>query len=216
MTLMDFMKAIRSRILLVIVIPLITAGIMAFVGYQLMPDIYTAETTLYVLNKSSEDTLSYSDVQLSSLLVNDYRELVMSRRVLGKAAEKAGLTQKQMKALDIQVVSETDTRVIKISVSGEDPNVAANVANAVREEFSSSVIEIMQVENVNVVDPALVPTTPSGPARNRNIFIAFVAGLLLAVGLSVLLELMNTTIRSSEEAEAYLGIPVLARIPKFN
>jgi len=215
MTIKEFLKAIKNRMILVVTLPVVAACIMAFVGYQMMPDVYTAETTLYVLSKSSEDTISYSDVQLSSLLVNDYRELVMSRTVLDNAEKKVGLTDEQMDDLDIQVTSETNTRVIKISVSGEDPNVVANVANAVREEFSFSVIEIMQVENVNVVDPALVPATPSGPARIRNIFIALVAGAVLAVGLAVMLELMNTTIRSSEEAEEYLGIPVLARIPKF-
>jgi len=69
--------------------------------------------------------------------------------------------------------------------------------------------------NVLVVDRALVPRVPIGPQRLKDIMIAFLASLGLGIGLAFLLEYMNDTVRSGEEVENRLFLPVLATIPSM-
>ncbi len=69
--------------------------------------------------------------------------------------------------------------------------------------------------NVLVVDRALVPRGPVGPQRTKDIMIALVAALGLGVGLAFLLEYMNDAVRSSEDVESRLNLPVLAAIPSI-
>lgn len=67
--------------------------------------------------------------------------------------------------------------------------------------------------NVSVVDPAEVPTRPYKPNLAKNLAIALVLGLLLGVGLAYLLETLDDSIKTSEDAERRMGVPVLGLLP---
>ena len=67
--------------------------------------------------------------------------------------------------------------------------------------------------NVSVVDPAEVPTGPYKPSLRKNLTIALALGLLLGVGLAYLLETLDDSIKTSEDAERRLGVPVLGLMP---
>ena len=116
---------------------------------------------------------------------------------------------------DVSVNSSTTTRVIEISVKSGDPQATATVANKIAEVLSSVAQEVMGVESVNVVDQAKVPTAPSGPNRVMYTAVAFLAGLFLAVAIVVVLDMVNTRVRTPEEAEEMLGLPVIGRIPRI-
>ena len=89
------------------------------------------------------------------------------------------------------------------------------MANKMSEVLSSVAQEIMGVESVNVVDQAKAPEAPSGPNRVMYTAVAFLAGLFLAVAIVVVMDMVNTRVRTPEEAEELLGIPVIGRIPKI-
>jgi capsular polysaccharide biosynthesis protein len=177
---------------------------------------YTSTTTLYVLHRSSDstDVVSYNDILTSNLLMADYSQLAQSKRVRDAVAAEVGLDS--LDGYDVKVSFVEDTQVIKIAVEGKNPDMAANIANNMAKEFSSCVIEIMQVLNVNVVDPAVAPTTPSGPLKERNIILSGLVALAVAVGIALAIEMLNTTIRTEDDVENQLGLPVLAVINKFN
>ena len=71
----------------------------------------------------------------------------------------------------------------------------------------------MGVENVNVIDQAEVPQAPSGPPRVMYTVVAFLAGIFIAVAIVVIIDMVNTRVRTPEEAEGLLGVPVIGRIP---
>ena len=114
---------------------------------------------------------------------------------------------------DISVSSETTSRVITLSVEGADPQEAADIANAMAANVSEVAREVMNVQSVNVVDEAAAPEHPSGPSRTMYVAVAFLAGLFVAVAIVVLLDMLNTRVRSAEDVEELLGIPVIGRIP---
>lgn len=70
--------------------------------------------------------------------------------------------------------------------------------------------------NVHVADRALVPGSPSGPQRTKNVLIAFVVSLLGGIGLAFTLNWLDDTIRVSDDFEARFGVPVIGMIPKAN
>ena len=71
----------------------------------------------------------------------------------------------------------------------------------------------MDVQSVNVIDEAEIPEAPSGPNRVMYTAVAFLAGLFVAIAIVVLKDMLNTRVRSAEEVEEMLGIPVIGRIP---
>ena len=217
LTLRDIFKILLRRIWLIMLLPFVAVVAATLLVYYVIVPVYTATATMYVLNKqSAESVINYNDLQSSALLTADYRELVLSKRVLSKVAKEYGLDPTAMRQnFGIEVTSANNTRVIEISVTSSDPVLAANLANSIGKEFSSIVIEIMDANNVSFVDVAEPPMEPSAPRKLMIITVAGLAALMLAMGLAILLETLNTTIRTVEDVEKELGLSVLARVPRF-
>ena len=128
-----------------------------------------------------------------------------------QVAEELGL--KDLSDYDISVESTTTSRIIELGVSGTDPKQAAAIANALAEGTAEVSSEVMGVDAVNIVDPAAAPTAPSGPPRMLYIAAAFMGGLFLAIAIVVVSDMMNARVRSAEDVEELIDVPVIGRIP---
>ncbi|MBR3305091.1 MAG: hypothetical protein IKR03_01565 [Clostridia bacterium] len=213
----DILRNILKHIWIVILVPLAAAVITGFIVSYVIPPVYTASASMYVLNKNGEDdSVNYSDLQSSTLLTADYREIALSKTVLSAVADEYGLNaQTIQREYKIGVTNKNSTRIIVISATAEDPVLAADLANAVGKKFASTVVDITNASNVNFVDMAEVPRSPSAPKKLRTVLIAAFIALLLCVFIVELIEILNTTIRTVDDVEKKLGLTVLARIPKF-
>src|SRR6267142_2814288 len=67
--------------------------------------------------------------------------------------------------------------------------------------------------NISIVDYAIVPDYPVGPARMRSVMLAFVLALALGIGLALFLEYLDDSIHSTDDVEKFLRLPALAVIP---
>jgi succinoglycan biosynthesis transport protein ExoP len=73
----------------------------------------------------------------------------------------------------------------------------------------------LQSSNIRVVDPAMVPSYPSRPAKTRNVALAFLVGLVGGIGLALLREYMDNTVKSPDDVETLARLPSLAVVPAF-
>lgn len=215
MTLLELFKLLKKHLTLVVVLPVVLAIATAGVSWGLMQNQYTATVSVYVLSSSSseQNTIQNSDLTASQLMANDIAELANSDIVAERTAEELGMSS--LKGYKISVSSSTTTRVIEISVTTGQSDAAAVVANKIAEVLSSVAQDVMGVESVNVVDQAKAPEAPSGPNRVMYTAVAFLAGIFLAVAIVVIMDMVNTRVRTPEEAEELLGVPVIGRIPKI-
>ena len=215
MTLLELFKLLKKHLALVVILPVVLAIATAGVSWGLMQNQYTATVSVYVLSSSSneQNTIQNSDLTASQLIANDIAELANSDTVAERTAEELGMSS--LDGYSISVNSSTSTRVIEISVTTGQAQAAAVVANQIAEVLSGVAQEVMGVESVNVVDQAKVPEAPSGPNRVMYTAVAFLAGIFLAVAIVVVMDMVNTRVRTPEEAEEMLGIPVIGRIPKI-
>ncbi|HJA01599.1 YveK family protein [Candidatus Collinsella stercoripullorum] len=213
MTLLELFQLLRKHLRLVVALPVGCALIMAVVSFALMGNTYTAQTSMYILANSNTESQStnYTDLTASQLLANDVATLLQSDRVEADAASSLGLTD--LSDYKVSVTSETTTRVISLVVTGPDPQGVADVANEMASQVSVVAQDVQMADSINVIDEAVAPTSPSGPNRMLYIAVAFLAGLFLAIAIVVLMDMLNTRIRSAEDAEELLGVPVVGRIP---
>ena len=212
MTLLELMGLLKKNLKLVVILPVVCAVLMGGYAFTMMEDEYTASASMYVLAKQ-EDTGSNLNTELSAsqMVANDVATLLKSDRVRDLAARDLGV--KTLAGYGISVTSETTSRVLSVTVTGEDPANTARLANSLAEHVSSIAQEVMQVESVNSIDTAEQPSAPSGPNRVLYVAVAFLAGLFMAVAIVVVADMLNTKVRSADEVEELLGIPVIGRIP---
>ena len=215
MTLLELLTLLRKHLRLVVTLPVACAIIMAFGSLLFMHNTYTASTSMYVLASSTTDSSSAlsSDLSASQMLTNDVATLLKSDRVTADTAKQLGL--EDLNAFGISVESESTTRVITLSVTGDNAEDVAAVANGLAANVSAVAREVMNVESVNVIDEAATPTAPSGPNRMLYVAVAFMAGLFAAVAIVVLMDILDTRVRDAEDIEQLLGVPVIGRIPEM-
>ena len=216
MTLLELLTLLRKHLKLVIMLPIVCMVAMGLASVLMMSDTYTATTDMYVLASSegsnSSSALS-SDLSASQMLTNDVATLLQSDRVMSDAADQLGLPN--LRGYDITVTSESTTRVITLQVTSSDAQGSANVANALADCVSNVAQEVMNVESVNVIDEAPTPEAPSGPNRMLYVAVAAMAGLFAAVAIVVLMDVVDTRVRSAEDVEELLELPVIGRIPEM-
>ncbi len=216
MTLLELLTLLRKHLKLVIMLPIVCMVAMGLASVLMMSDTYTATTDMYVLasseGSSSSSALS-SDLSASQMLTNDVATLLQSDRVMSDAADQLGLPN--LRGYNITVTSESTTRVITLQVTSSDAQGSANVANALADCVSNVAQEVMNVESVNVIDEAPTPEAPSGPNRMLYVAVAAMAGLFAAVAIVVLMDVIDTRVRSAEDVEELLELPVIGRIPEM-
>ena len=214
MTVRDIFKIILDRIVLIVAIPFIFGSIMAVYVFHFVEPTYTVNTTLYVITRQNKSQITYSDYTLSELLMNDYKELGTSDRVYSAVAERMDVPPEVLRKMcSVKITSVSKSRVMNVSVRSKDPVFATNFANIMSTEFSSSLKRVMDADGVNVIDYATLPKTPSAPAKLQLTIIAAGVGLVLSVCIVLAMEFLNTTIRTAEDVETELKLPVLAKIP---
>lgn len=204
---------------LIALLTVISVSAAALATLFLMTPTYETFTTL-MLGKPVEE-LNASQVNNQGILTNQqligtYAEIAKSRVVINKVVNELGntMTPAELRS-KVSVTLLNNTAVIKVGVKDSDPERAAVIANAMAETFMAEVSNIMKIENVQVIDPAEVPVNPISPRLLLNLAISLVLGLMLGVFISFLIEFMDRSVKTPEDVQKYLGLPVLGMIPEF-
>lgn len=204
--------------IVVIAVCLCVAAVSVYTLVFIEPE-YQASTTLYVgkYKETSADSSLYNELLVAQNLVKDYRQLIKSRMVTSIVIDEMGLPiSAQGLAGKISVSSVQDTRVILISVNDTDPQAAMSIANKVAEVFTQKAIDVMKVENVQVIDTAILPAAPVSPNVKMNIAMAVVIGLVLGIAVVFLIEFLDRSIKTPDDVRDAVDLPVLGMIPKYS
>ena len=199
----------------IIVLSAIVCGAVGFLySFFLVTPQYQSTTKVYILNKQNSDTVTYSDVQLSSTLSKDYEQLVTSRYVIEGVISKLNLDETYDSLVGrVKATNENETRIIAITVTDTEPEQAQKIANAIRDLAAQHITQVMDIEAVNVVDNANLPGAPVSPSIPKWTVIAAAIGIIVSIAVIVIQHLLDDSIKSSEDIEKYLGMSTLALIP---
>ena len=207
-------SVILSKIVVIILVGAIFGLVALICSKMLIKPTYESTTSLYVLNRQSQGTTTYSDLQSSTQLTQDYVVLVTSRSVIEKVISelKLDMTNEELVKM-INVNTPTNTRVLEITVSSHDQKQAKEIADKVADVSADSIGQIMQTEKVTRIDAAQLPEKPVSPDVVKNGIIAVLLGIIIATAVVIVRFVMNDRINTSEDIEKYLGISTLALIP---
>ena len=202
-----------SIILITIIFMLI--GIIYSVGF--VTPKYTSSTTLLLATSESANsktnTITTSDITLNSKLVSTYSELVKSKNVTRQVISNLGIDETEDELRNsITVSSVKDTELIKISVTDKNATNTYKIAKV----FTQKVSEIYNINNVQILDQAEISTTPSNINHAKDVIMFTFVGLFVAIVFVLVANMLDTTIKSSEEVEKLCNVPVIASIPLYS
>jgi capsular exopolysaccharide synthesis family protein len=139
-------------------------------------------------------------------LENDYREAkqqedVLSRALDGQKAEANAMSQKMIEYNILKREAEANkTLYDSLQTKLKEGQIASGLKSS----------------NIRIVDPAVVPTAPARPAKMRNIALAFLVGLVGGIGIALLREYLDNTVKTPDDVETLARLPSLAVVPTFS
>ncbi len=211
----------KAQIILIILIFMVI-GVIYSVGF--VTPMYSSSTTLVLAGTASSteeqstNTITTADLTINSKLVATYSELVKSKNILGQVISNLGINvnEEQLRQ-NVQVTSVEDTELIEITVSNENAEYAAKIANEIAKVFEEKIAkEIYNINNVHIVDEATVSANPSNVNHLKDIVIFAFIGVVVAGMYVLITNMLDTTVKTQEDIEKEIKIPVLASIPMYD
>lgn len=210
-------RALRKRIAILLLFPVITAVISAFVSFFILQPEYESNLTLYLINKKSSYILSgsYSDALINRQLIKDFSEIIKSKKNLNDIIKTLNLDEYTPGKLAerITIKFRDDTNIIEIKVWDNSPQTAKRVTERIGILFKDKLVEFTELLDVQRLDDAEIPQKAARPKPAFNIAIAFFIGLLVVTGAILFVEYINDTIKTYRDVEKHLALPVLGNIP---
>ncbi|PAD26002.1 capsular biosynthesis protein [Niallia circulans] len=220
-SLKELFDTVKKRVSLIISITLVAMIISAVVSYFIITPEYKSSTQILV-NQAKDDSnavLNTGEVQANVQLINTYSVILKSAAILNIVKDELALDM-SVSSLNnkIKVESAQGSQVMTVAVTDADPTVALQIANKTAEVFEKEIKNIMSIDNVTVLPLAedqenQAPVSPNPPL---NIAIAAVVGLMIGVGLAFLLEYLDNTVKTEQDIEKLLELPVLGAITKID
>jgi capsular polysaccharide biosynthesis protein len=215
-SLKELFLVLRKRIFMIIIITFSAALVSSIFSFYFITPTFESSTQILVNQKKKEaNIVQYNEVQTNVQLVNTYSVIIKSPAILEKVKNELQLDT-SIGALNgkITVASEKDSQVFSVTVQDTDPKQATAIANKIAEVFQQEIMNIMSVDNVTILSKADVAEgqAPIKPKPLLNVAIAMVVGMMVSVGLVFLLEYLDNTVKTEQDVEQIIGLPVLGII----
>jgi non-specific protein-tyrosine kinase len=178
---------------------------------------YEATTQLFVAAKSTDVSGAYQGDLFSQQRVKSYADIVDSPPIATAVVKRLGLSMSATDLADeVSADARPDTVLLNIHVVDVQPARAQAIANAVSAEFTAlaSQLETPQGSTtspvkVTVVKAAELPKSPVSPKTSRNIFLGAILGLLAGLGVAILRESLDTSVKHLDDLARELDVAPL-------
>lgn len=213
----ELFKIVWRRAWIIVLCALLVGGMTLVYTANFVTPMYQAEVTMYVNNNSGNtDTVSSSNLAVALQLVKTYVNIIKSDRVLDKVIGETelSLTPKQIRGM-LTAQSVNETEMFAVRITSPDPQMSADIANAIADVAPAEISKIIEGSSAKVVDYAKVPTSRVSPSYTVNTVVGTLVGGILAALFFILQHLLDTRIKTEEDLERICEIPVLGSIPDF-
>ena len=217
-----------------IILATVVMGLLFFMYSRfVIAPMYSTSTMIYVQNYSSSQRESANDKSSTTKKADDdtakkttneenqkiYPADISASANLAEICVTLLKNSDEMTALydgcTVNVNVTDGTFFITITVDGTDAQKCANVANQLAEKAAEVYNSKFSYGQIGTLRQAKVPSAPYAPSNTKNMLIGAAIGLIASCLISILIELIDTTIKSEDDIQDIYGIPIFAEIPDF-
>ncbi|WP_088034091.1 YveK family protein [Evansella clarkii] len=200
------LNALKKRFWIIILLTAVSTAAGVFYTSYTKPDpLYNASTRMVIHETSNlKNTLIVFITEKPVLegVVNELRLERSPEQIYGQTT--------------VQTIGES--QIIEVTVTDRNQETAAHIANSIAEVFQTEAKNVFDYSGIDVLSEAVVAEYPSpiNPPSNRMIYVALIFGLVAGTGYVLLLDSLDTKIRTERQAEKLLGLPVLGGVTKVS
>jgi capsular exopolysaccharide synthesis family protein len=151
------------------------------------------------------DVVTREKINIANQVEAEYRNARQREQLLEQALEQ------QKKEASVKA-----DRMVQYNILKREAEANKQLYDGLLQKLKEAGISAgLRSSNIRVVDPALVPKYPSKPQKSRNISLAILVGLVGGIGLALLREYLDNTVKNPDDIEHLARLPSLAVVPAF-
>jgi capsular exopolysaccharide family len=155
--------------------------------------------------KELDALMNNEKLNILEALGNDYNAARQREGLLGEALNEQKNEVNQMAA------SMVEYNILKRDAEGNKTMYDGLLTKLKEATLAAG----LKSSNIRWVDPAMIPSTPTRPAKSRNIALSFLVGVVGGIGLALLREYLDNTVKTPDDVETLARLPSLAVVPQF-
>ncbi|UXR73955.1 Wzz/FepE/Etk N-terminal domain-containing protein [Staphylococcus sp. IVB6238] len=208
---------LKKNMKYLIILPIVFLVLSMVMTFLFMTPKYSSSTQVLVNQKETDSEMMAQQVQSDLQLVNTYSEIIKSPRILDKVSKnlKGKYSSKEIEGM-LTVSNQEESQILNITVENESREAAGKVANEIANVFSKDVNKIMNVDNVSILSKADNNGNKVSPKPLTNAVVGVFLGLIIALVIIFLKEILDKRIKTEEDVEELLDLPVLGTIQDFS
>jgi polysaccharide biosynthesis transport protein len=155
--------------------------------------------------KDYDQSIEKEKKNILAVLESDYREAQQRESLLTQALD-------QQKA----ETNHMAEKLVEYNILKREAEANKTLYEGLMTKLKETAIsQGLRSSNIRVVDPAMIPSTPARPAKGRNLALGFLVGLVGGIGLALLREYLDNTVKTPDDIETLARLPSLAVVPQF-
>jgi succinoglycan biosynthesis transport protein ExoP len=155
--------------------------------------------------KDIDQLIKKENVNTLNRIEIDYREAMQRETMLVQALDQ--------QKLEANAMAE---RMVEYNILKREAEASKTLYDGLMTKLKEvGISSALKSSNIRVVDPAMIPAYPSRPAKARNIALSFLVGLVGGIGLALMREYLDNTVKTPDDIETLARLPSLAVVPQF-
>ncbi|WP_164779605.1 YveK family protein [Paenibacillus kobensis] len=219
--LLDYITIVRRRLWLIVLLVIIGSGAAYGYGQYKQEPVFEASAKLIMTRTAAGGGTDAPDskvIEANLMLIETYKEIIRTPVVLKRVASEhpeLGMSSGEI-AGKIRVSSSSTSQVLTIQARDGSYSRAAKLVNAVSSVFLAEAERIYKTRNIEQLytaedSPAAAPA-PLNMGMKKLLVFAVVLSAIAGVGLAVLLEFLDRTVKSERDIARVLGLPTLVEL----
>jgi len=155
--------------------------------------------------KELDGNIEKEKQNIVDVLESDFREASERETMLTRALDEQKVAANQMAE-----------KLVEYNILKREAEALKTLYDGLMTKLKETAISAsLRSSNIRVVDPAMIPSTPARPAKTRNLAFAFLVGLVGGIGLALMREYLDNTVKNPDDVETLTQLPSLAVVPQF-
>lgn len=216
-SLVEIFQIVKKRLGLILTMTGVGLLLAALYTFIIATPVYESTSQLLVSRPSEENAVQQSEINANIQLINTYEDIITNPVILDPVIEDLGLdtTVSELRE-QITVGTDENSQVFSVSVQDESPQQASEIANTTAEAFQDNLDSIMNVDNVTIISQAVPDTDAVSPNNLLNLIIGLLLGGIIGIGIAILLEFLDNTVKDESFIENELGWTSLGRVSEMS
>ena len=187
----EFLRYLKRKLGIFIVVLLLVFVSGAVYSLFFKTSLYESSTSI-ILSSDEKNKITQNDIALNKSLVPTYTEIVKSHQIIDKTIADLNLNYTYSDLVkNISASTVSDTVIIKITASSNEPALSQKIANSVAQNFIDEVSQIYKITNISILDEATVQSAPYNINYLKDFLTYFAAGLITSTGLILVMYCLN-------------------------